>query len=126
MVCTQSEHSSPITVISDSVVIVDLQALQVLDQTPLEVATARGLDSGVDQAVSPRHTVEVVLLGPETGQKAIPNEPPRSGTCKWKTESGLGATPAVVRFHSVLRNHVQSVSIQQHPVTPFMNRSLAR
>lgn len=102
-VYTQSKQSSPITVISDSVVIVDLQAFQVLDQTPLEVATARGLDCGVHQAVAPRHAVEVVLLGPETRQKAVPNETPRSGTCKWGTESGLDTAPAVVGFPSVLK-----------------------
>ncbi len=77
-------------------IIVDLQAFQILDQTPLEVATARGLDSSVNQAVSPSHTVEVVLLGPETCQKAVPNEPPGPGTCKRGTESGLDATPAAV------------------------------
>ena len=84
-------------------VIVDLQAFQVLDQTPLEVATARGLDGGIHQAVPPSHAVEVVLLGPETRQKAVPNEPPRPGTCKWGTESGLDAAPAVVGFPSVLK-----------------------
>lgn len=97
MAYTQSKRSSPVTVVSDSVVIVDLQALQILDQTPLQVATARGLHSGVNQAVSPSHAVKVVLLGPETCQKAVPNEPPRSGTCMWGYRVGLGCHPSYCR-----------------------------
>lgn len=70
----------PVTVIPDSMVIVDFQALQVLDKTPLQIPTARSLDSGIHQAVSPRHAMEVVLLGSETCQKPISDEPAGSGT----------------------------------------------
>lgn len=61
-------------------VIVHFQALQVLDKAPLQIPTARSLDSGIYQAVSPCHAMEVVLLGSETCQKPISDEPAGSGT----------------------------------------------
>lgn len=72
----------PITVISDSVVIVDFQALQILDQTPLEVSTAGGLDCGVNQTISPCHAMEVVLLGTESCQKPVTNEATGPSPCR--------------------------------------------
>ena len=71
----------PVTVIPDSMVIVHFQALQVLHKAPLQIPTARCLDSGIHQAVSPCHAMEVVLLGSETCQKPISDEPAGSGTC---------------------------------------------
>lgn len=55
---------SPIAVVPDSVVVIDLEALQVLDQAPLQVPAAGGLDCGIYQAVATRHAMEVVFLGP--------------------------------------------------------------
>lgn len=48
--------------ISDCVVILDLQRLEVLHETPLEIATPGCLDSRVDQPFPPSHTMEVELL----------------------------------------------------------------
>ena len=75
-----SSQYSPIAVVSDSVVVVDLETLQVLDQAPLQVAAAGGLDCGVHQAIAASHAVEVVLLGPQASQEAVPNETAGSGT----------------------------------------------
>lgn len=72
---TEDWDDSPVTVIPDCVVVVDFEALQVLDQAPLQVTAAGGFDSGVHQPIPPSHAVEVVLLGPQTRQKAVPYEP---------------------------------------------------
>lgn len=44
---TENWNDSPVTVIPDCVVIVDFEALQILDQASLQVTAAGGFDSGV-------------------------------------------------------------------------------
>ena len=84
-------------------VVVDLQTFQILDQTSLEVATAGGLDCGVHQTVTTGHAMEVVLLGSQAGQEAVPNEAARSCTFGRKGQ---------VKQHSIALDKNQQV--KQH------------
>ena len=55
-------------------VVLDLDVLESLDQTPLDVARVRRLDSRVDEALSSSHSVEVELLRGEAGDVAAGDE----------------------------------------------------
>jgi hypothetical protein len=70
----------------DGAVVRHLQRLQVLHQAALQVAGAGGLHRSVHQPLPASHAVEVVLLGPQPSQEAVPDEaagPVGSGVCRW-------------------------------------------
>ena len=64
--------------VADGVIVVHPKRLQVLDHAPLQVPRTRRLDRGVDESLAPRHAVEEVLLGPETGEESVLDVPARA------------------------------------------------
>mmetsp|Transcript_36668 Transcript_36668/g.86751 ORF Transcript_36668/g.86751 Transcript_36668/m.86751 type:complete len:428 (-) Transcript_36668:1507-2790(-) len=61
--------------VADRSVVRHGQRLQMLHQTPLQVPGPRGLDSRVDEPLTPSHAMKKVLLRPDPGQEPIRDKP---------------------------------------------------
>jgi hypothetical protein len=75
---TPNLYDTSVTV-SDCHVVADRQTFEMLDQAPLQVPTATGFDSSIDQTFAPRHAMKEELLGLYPGHESPVDETPSSG-----------------------------------------------